>query len=188
MNNIIGQEIPEFTLQAYHAGNFREISKKDALGKWSIFFFYPADFTFVCPTELDDVQDHYEEIQKLGAEVFSASTDSHFAHMAWADTSPTIKRLQFPMLGDPAGRLASFFGLLQEKEWQALRGTFIADPEGIIRAYEVHDMGIGRDAQELVRKLTAAQFVREHGDQVCPAKWKPGAKTLTPGKDLVGKI
>lgn len=188
MNNLIGQELPEFAVHAYHKGDFREISRKDVIGKWSVFFFYPADFTFVCPTELEDVQEHYEEIKKLDTEIYSVSTDSHFAHMAWADTSETIKKIQFPMLGDPAGRLASFFGILQENDWQALRGTFIADPEGVIRAYEVHDMGIGRNADELVRKISAAQFVRAHGDQVCPAKWKPGAKTLTPGKNLVGKI
>lgn len=188
MENYINKELEEFCVQAYHNGEFREITKKDILGHWSVFFFYPADFTFVCPTELADLQDHYEEFCAEGCEVYSVSEDSHFVHKAWADASDTIKKLQYPMLGDPAGKLARFFGVLDEEAGQAYRGTFVVSPEGKIKAYEVHDMGIGRNAEELLRKVEAAKFVEEHGDQVCPAKWKPGEETLTPSFDLVGLL
>lgn len=188
MANLIGSELQDFRAPAYHNGGFKTVTKEDVLGKWSVFFFYPADFTFVCPTELGDLADYYDEFVKIGAEIYSVSTDSHFVHKAWADTSETIAGIKYPMLADPAGALSRFFGVLVEEDGQALRGTFIVNPEGIIKAYEVNDMGIGRNAEELLRKVQAAQFVSEHGDQVCPARWKPGAKTLKPGIDLVGKI
>lgn len=188
MENLIGKEIPDFKVDVYHSGDFKEVSKKDIKGKWSVFFFYPADFTFVCPTELGDLSDHYETFKKIGCEVYSVSEDTHFVHKAWADASETVKRIKYPMIGDPNGFLAKFFGVLVENEGKTLRGSFVVDPDCIIRAYEVHDMGIGRNAEELIRKVEAAKFVREHGDQVCPANWKPGAKTLKPGIDLVGKI
>lgn len=188
MENLIGTTLPDFELQAYHNGDFETVSKSSALGKWSVFFFYPADFTFVCPTELGDLADHYADFQRIGCEIYSVSTDSHFVHKQWAETSETIQKVKFPMAADPAGRLARFFGILEEEPWQALRGTFVVNPQGVVKAYEVHDMGIGRNAEELLRKVEAAQFVAEHGDQVCPAKWKPGAATLKPGLELVGKI
>lgn len=188
MENLIGRQLEDFKVQAFHKGEFKEVTRESVLGKWSVFFFYPADFTFVCPTELEDLTDHYEEFKKLGCEIYSVSTDTHFVHKAWADASETIRKIEYPMLGDPAGVLSRFFGVLVEAEGQALRGTFVVNPQGEIRVYEVHDMGIGRNAEELVRKVQAAQFVAEHGDKVCPAKWKPGADTLTPGLDLVGKL
>lgn len=188
MQNMIGQQLADFNVQAYHNGEFKNVTKESVLGKWGIFFFYPADFTFVCPTELEDLAEHYEEFQKIGCEIYSVSTDSHFVHKAWADASDTIKKIKFPMLADPAGVLSRFFGVMVEDVGQALRGTFVVNPQGEIKVYEVHDMGIGRNAEELVRKVQAAQFVAEHGDQVCPARWKPGAKTLTPSLDLVGKL
>lgn len=188
MTNLIGTQLPEFKVQAYHQGAFTEVTRKNLEGKWSVLFFYPADFTFVCPTELGDLADNYAEFQKIGAEIYSVSTDSQFVHKAWADTSETIKKIQYPMLEDRAGVLSRALGVLIEEEGVALRGTFILNPEGKIVAYEVHDMGIGRNAEELLRKVQAAQFVHEHGDQVCPAKWKPGAGTLSPSLDLVGKI
>ena len=188
MQNIIGQQLADFNVQAYHNGDFKSVTKESVLGKWGGFFFYPADFTFVCPTELEDLVEHYEEFQKIGCEIYSVSTDSHFVHKAWADASDTIKKIKFPMLADPAGVLSRFFGVMVEDVGQALRGTFVVNPQGEIKVYEVHDMGIGRNAEELVRKVQAAQFVAEHGDQVCPARWKPGAKTLTPSLDLVGKL
>lgn len=184
----INQEIEEFKVSAFHNGEFKEIEKKDILGKWSIFFFYPADFTFVCPTELGDLQDFYEDFKKCGCEIYAVSEDTHFVHKAWADASDTIKKVAFPMLGDSAGVLARFFDVLVLEEGQALRGTFILNPHGKIKAYEIHDMGIGRNAEELLRKLQAAQFVEEHGNEVCPAKWKPGEDTLTPSLDLVGLL
>lgn len=186
--SLIGRKIEEFKVQAYHNGNFKEVSKEDVLGKWSIFFFYPADFTFVCPTELGDLADHYEEFKKIGAEIYSVSEDTHFVHKAWADATETIGKIQYPMLADPTGKLARMFEVLIEEEGLALRGTFIVNPKGEIQAYEVHQNGIGRNAEELLRKVQAAQFVAEHGDQVCPANWTPGEETLVPSLDLVGKL
>lgn len=188
MENLINKAVGDFKVQAYHKGAFQEITNADTLGHWSVFFFYPADFTFVCPTELGDLADFYDEFQEIGCELYSVSEDTHFVHKAWADASDTIKKISYPMLGDPAGVLARDFGVLVEAEGQALRGTFIVNPEGRIKAYEIHDMGIGRNAEELLRKVQAAQFVEAHGDQVCPAKWKPGEETLTPSLDLVGLL
>lgn len=186
--SLINKEVSPFKVQAYHQGAFKEITEKDLKGKWSVFVFYPADFTFVCPTELGDLADNYDKFKAAGCEIYSVSTDSHFVHKAWHDASDTIKKIQYPMLGDPAGRLAMDFQVLVEEDWQALRGSFVINPEGKIAAYEVNGMGIGRDAGELLRRVQAAQFVAEHGDQVCPAKWKPGAETLKPSFDLIGKI
>lgn len=188
MEHFIGKKVEPFCVQAFHNGEFKEITEKNLLGKWSIFFFYPADFTFVCPTELGDLADHYEEFQKLGCEIYSVSTDSHFVHKAWADASDTIKKIRYPMLSDCAWKMSKQFGVLLPEEGQALRGTFIADTQGVIQAYEIHNLGIGRNAEELLRKLQAAQFVAEHGDEVCPAKWQPGAETLKPSLDLVGML
>ncbi len=188
MESMINKKVEPFCVQAYQKGEFLEVTKEQTEGHWSVFFFYPADFTFVCPTELGDLQDFYEEFQKIDCEIYSVSEDSHFVHKAWADASDTIGRIEYPMLADPAGKLAEFFGVLVKEEGQALRGTFIVNPEGAIKAYEIHDMGIGRNAEELLRKVQAAQFVEEHGDQVCPAKWRPGEETLMPSLDLVGML
>lgn len=186
--HLIGKEAEAFKVQAFCRGKFEEVTKESLLGHWSVLFFYPADFTFVCPTELGDLQDYYEDFQDEGCEIYSVSEDTHFVHKAWADASERIRKIQYPMLGDPAGVLARQFGVLEEEAGQALRATFILNPEGKIRAYEVHDMGIGRNAQELLRKVQAAKYVEEHGDQVCPAKWKPGEETLMPSLDLVGLL
>ena len=186
--SLIGKEISDFTVQAYAGGAFREVKKSDVLGKWAVFFFYPADFTFVCPTELEDLADKYEDFKSAGCEIYSVSCDSHFVHKAWHDASRTIQKIKYPMLSASAGTLSRAFHVLIEEAGQALRGSFIVNPEGIIKAYEVHDLGIGRNAEELLRKLEAAQFVAQHGDQVCPARWKPGSATLKPGLDLVGKL
>lgn len=188
MGNLINKSVEDFKVQAYHKGTFVEVTKEHTLGHWSVFFFYPADFTFVCPTELGDLADFYEEFTKIGCEIYSVSEDTHYVHKGWADASDTIKKIQYPMLGDPAGKLAKSFGILLKGSGQALRGTFIVNPEGKIKAYEIHDMGIGRNAEELLRKVQAAQFVEKNGDQVCPAKWKPGAETLKPSLDLVGML
>ena len=185
---LIGKEVSDFTVKAFVDGEFKDASKSDLLGKWSVFVFYPADFTFICPTELEDLADLYEEFKKIGAEVYSVSTDSHFVHKAWHDASDTIKKIKFPMLADPTGKLSRDFEVYIEEEGVALRGSFIINPAGKIVAYEVNDNSIGRDAAELLRKVQAAQYVAEHGDEVCPARWRPGSKTLKPGIDLVGKI
>ena len=185
--SLIGKKISEFKTMAYHMGDFKEITNESMKGKWAAVVFYPADFTFVCPTELEDLADHYEKFKAEGCEVYSVSTDTHFVHKAWHDTSDRIKKVQYPMLADPTGKLARDFEVMMETEGLALRGSFIINPEGVIVAYEVHDLGIGREAGELLRKLQAAKFVVEHGE-VCPAKWKPGSETIKPTIDLVGKL
>ncbi len=187
MSNI-NTEIKPFKATAFHAGKFVPVSDADLKGKWSIVFFYPADFTFVCPTELGDMADVYPEFQKLGVEVYSVSTDTHFTHKAWHDTSDTIKKINYPMIGDPTGVITRNFGVMIEEEGLALRGTFLINPEGVIKVAEIHDLGIGRDASELLRKVKAAQYVAAHPGEVCPAKWKEGDATLAPSLDLVGKI
>jgi peroxiredoxin (alkyl hydroperoxide reductase subunit C) len=188
MSSIINSNVPDFSVQAYHNEEFKTVSRADLNGKWSIFFFYPADFTFVCPTELGDLADKYKELQDMGVEVYSVSTDTHFTHKAWHDTSDTIKKINFPMLADPTGALSKAFGVYIEEEGLAYRGSFVVDPEGKIKIAEIQDNSVGRNAEELVRKVQAAQFVASHDGEVCPAKWKPGADTLKPGLDLVGKI
>lgn len=185
---IINACVPEFKVQAYQNGEFMEVSNKDIEGKWAIFFFYPADFTFVCPTELEDLQDKYARLKELGVEVFSVSTDSHFVHKAWHDTSERIKRIEYTMLADPTGLLARAFGVMIEEAGMAYRGTFVVNPEGCIKIAEIQDNNIGRNAEELVRKVEAALFVATHPGNVCPAKWKEGGETLKPSIDLVGKL
>lgn len=186
--SLIGKEVADFTAKAFHNGDFRDVSKAELLGKWSVFVFYPADFTFVCPTELGDLADRYEEFKAAGVEVYSVSTDSHYVHKAWHDASETIRKIHYPMLADPTGRLSKDFEVYIEDSGMALRGSFVINPEGKIVAYEVNDTSIGREAGELLRKVQAAQFVAQHGGEVCPAKWKPGEKTLKPSLDLVGKL
>ncbi|AOH39589.1 alkyl hydroperoxide reductase subunit C [Dialister pneumosintes] len=185
---MLRMEIEDFTADAYSNGEFVKISKKDLLGKWSVLFFYPGDFTFVCPTELADLQDNYEEFKKLGCEIYSISMDSHFVHKAWHDSSDRINHVTYPMIGDPNGQLTKMFSLYSPADGMAERGTIVINPEGKVASYEVVSDNIGRNAEELIRKVAASQFVYEHGDQVCPAKWKPGAETLKPTFDLVGKL
>lgn len=185
--SLIGKKINEFKATAYQNGEFINVTSDSLRGKWSVVVFYPADFTFVCPTELEDLAEHYEKFKAEGCEVYSVSTDTHFVHKAWHDTSERIKKIQFPMVADPTGEISREFEVLVEEEGLALRGSFVINPEGVIVAYEVHDMGIGREASELLRKLQAAKFVAEHGE-VCPAKWQPGKETLKPSIDLVGKL
>ncbi|AGT08273.1 alkyl hydroperoxide reductase subunit C [Paracoccus aminophilus] len=185
---LINTKIRPFKAQAFKQGKFIEVSDADIAGKWAVFFFYPADFTFVCPTELGDVADHYPELQKLGVEIFSVSTDTHFTHKAWHDSSETIGKIQYAMIGDPVGIITRNFDAMREEQGLADRATFIVDPDGIIQAMEITAEGIGRDASDLVRKIKAAQYVRSHPGEVCPAKWKEGEETLAPSLDLVGKI
>jgi len=186
--SLINTTVKPFKATAYHNGKFVPVTNETLAGKWSVFVFYPADFTFVCPTELGDLADHYAEFQKLGVEIYSVSTDTHFTHKAWHDTSDTIAKITYPMLADPTLALSRNFEVLIEEEGLALRGTFVVNPAGEIKVMEVHDNGIGRDAKELLRKVQAAQYVANHPGEVCPAKWTPGAETLTPSLDLVGKI
>ena len=186
--SLVGTEVKPFTAQAYKSGNFIEVTEQNFKGSWSVLCFYPADFTFVCPTELEDLQDQYEALQKLGVEVYSVSTDTHFTHKAWHDTSETIGKITYPMIGDPSHTLSRNFEVLIEEAGLADRGTFIIDPDGVIQAVEINAGGIGRDASTLLNKIKAAQYVRNNPNEVCPAKWKEGAATLKPSLDLVGKI
>jgi peroxiredoxin len=186
--SLVNTEIQPFTATAFHNGEFVTVSDADLKGKWSVVFFYPADFTFVCPTELGDLADNYAEFQRLGVEIYSVSTDTHFTHKAWHDTSDTIGKIQYPMIGDPTTTLSTNFQVLREGQGLADRGTFIVDPDGVIQAVEVTAEGIGRNAVELLRKIKAAQYVRSHPGEVCPAKWEEGDDTLAPSLDLVGKI
>jgi peroxiredoxin (alkyl hydroperoxide reductase subunit C) len=188
MQSIINSQLPEFKVQAYQNGSFKTVTNNDVKGKWAIFFFYPADFTFVCPTELADMADKYDKLQALGVEIYSVSTDSHFVHKAWHDASETIRKIKYPMLADPTGTLTRAFGVHIEEDGVAYRGTFVVNPNGEIKIAEIHDNGIGRNADELLRKVEAAQFVASHPNDVCPAKWKKGDATLKPSIDLVGKI
>lgn len=186
--SIVNSTIKPFKAQAFHQGKFIEVTEAKLKGKWSVIFFYPADFTFVCPTELGDLADFYPQFQKMGVECYSVSTDTHFTHKAWHDASDTIKKINYPMIADPTGVISRNFGVMIEEEGLALRGTFVINPEGQIKVAEIHDLGIGRDASELLRKVKAAQYVASHPGEVCPAKWQEGEKTLKPSLDLVGKI
>ena len=186
--SLIGTHILPFKVNGYKNGNFVEVSDSDVLGKWAIFFFYPADFSFVCPTELEDLANHYEELQKLGVEVYSVSTDTHFVHKAWHDDSKAIAKVQYTMLGDPNGALSRNFNALNKESGLAHRATFLVDPQGNIQFYEMTADGIGRNADEMLRKVKAAQFIASHPGEVCPAKWEQGEETLAPSIDLVGKI
>lgn len=188
MESIINSQLPEFKVQAYHDGKFITVTDKDVIGHWAVFFFYPADFTFVCPTELADLADKYDEFKKRGVQVYSVSCDSHFVHKAWHDASDTIKKIQYPMIADPTGLLARAFGVMIEEDGMSYRGTFVVNPEGRVKIAEVQDNAIGRNADELLRKVEGALFVAANPDMVCPAKWKEGADTLKPSIDLVGKI
>ena len=185
---VIGQPVPDLAFEVFVNEEIKKVKLSDYEGKWLVLFFYPADFTFICPTELEELADTYAEFAGLNTEVVSVSTDTAFVHKAWHDNSPAIKKITFPMAADPTGALSKIFGTYIPHEGLSLRGTFIINPDGVLKAYEVHDNRIGRSAKELVRKIKAAQYVAQNPGQVCPASWEPGKATLTPGLDLVGKI
>ena len=184
----IGQPVPDCTFEIFHNEAIQKVRLSDYRKKWLVLFFYPADFTFICPTELEEMAHQYGKITSAGAEVVSVSTDTVFVHKAWHDNSPAIKKITFPMAADPTAELCKAFGTYIHHQGVSLRGTFIIDPESVLRAYEINDNSIGRSASELIRKLTAAQYVATHAGEVCPASWQPGNETLKPGLDLVGKI
>lgn len=188
--SLIGKEIAPFSADAYNSSNgeFIEVTDNDLKGKWAVVLFYPADFSFVCPTELEDLQEQYETLKELGAEVYSVSTDTHFVHKAWHDHSEAINKIRYTMIADPSQTITRNFDVLDEEKGLAQRGTFIIDPDGVIQAAEINADGIGRDASALIDKIKAAKYVRQNPGEVCPAKWKEGAETLTPSLDLVGKI
>ncbi|MEE1131683.1 MAG: alkyl hydroperoxide reductase subunit C [Caryophanon sp.] len=185
---LIGKEIAAFQAKAFQQGEFIDVSSENFKGQWSVVCFYPADFTFVCPTELEDLQNEYATLKSLGVEVYSVSTDTHFTHKAWHDSSPAIGKIEYIMIGDPSHQISRAFDVLIEEDGLAERGTFIIDPDGIVQAIEINAGGIGRDASTLVNKVKAAQYVRNNPGEVCPAKWEEGADTLKPSLDLVGKL
>lgn len=186
--SLINKQVPEFKTQAFHNGKFVEVSSDSIKGKWNVFIFMPAAFTFNCPTEIEDAADNYAEFQKMGAEVYIVTTDTHFSHKVWHETSPAVGKAKFPLVGDPTHTLTRGFGVHIDEEGLALRGTFVINPEGVVKTAEIHSNEIARDVSETLRKLKAAQYTAANPGQVCPAKWKEGAATLTPSLDLVGKI
>lgn len=185
---VVSYNAPDFSAEAYINEKIKKINSYDYRGSWLILFFYPGDFTFVCPTELGDLAERYVEIKKIGAEILAISTDSVYVHKAWHDSSPLIQKINYPLLSDKNGEISRTYGVYLEEEGVAMRGTFIIDPDGILRSIEISDASVGRNGEELVRKLEACKFTYEHGDQVCPANWRPKEKTLKPGLDLVGKL
>ena len=185
---LLNTEIKPFKATAFHNGSFVEVSDEDLRGRWSVVFFYPADFTFVCPTELGDLAELYEDFRMRDVEIYSVSTDTHFTHKAWHEASDTIAKVQYPMVGDPTGTITNNFEVMREGQGLADRATFLIDPDGVIQFMEISSEGVGRNAAELLRKVRAAQYVREHPNEVCPAKWEEGDDTLAPSLDLVGKI
>ena len=186
--SLINAQVTPFKATAYRNGEFVTVTEENFRGKWSVVVFYPADFTYVCPTELGDLADNYAEFQKLGAEVYIVTTDTHFSHKVWHETSPAVGKAKFPLVGDPTHVLTNAFGVHIPEEGLALRGTFVINPEGIIKTAEIHSNEIARDVKETLRKVKAAKYTAEHPGEVCPAKWNEGASTLTPSLDLVGKI
>jgi peroxiredoxin (alkyl hydroperoxide reductase subunit C) len=186
--SMLQKEIADFSADAFHGEGFKTITRADILGRWSVFFFYPADFTFVCPTELEDLADRYDDFKALNCEIYSISRDTHFVHKAWHDISKTVRKIRYPMLADPTGALVRDFGVLVEESGLAERGDFIINPEGKIVAYEVVADNVGRNADEILRRVQASQFVAEHSGHACPARWRPGAGTLKPGPGLVGRL
>ena len=186
--SLLNTQIKPFKATAFQNGEFIQVTDASLKGKWSVVIFMPAAFTFNCPTEVEDAANNYAEFQKAGAEVYIVTTDTHFSHKVWHETSPAVGKAQFPLVGDPTHQLTRAFGVHIEEEGLALRGTFIINPEGVIKTLEIHDNAIARDVSESLRKLKAAQFVAANPGQVCPAKWKEGAKTIAPSLDLVGKI
>jgi NADH-dependent peroxiredoxin subunit C len=186
--SIINSQVQPFKTTAFHNGKFVPVSDESLKGKWSVLIFMPAAFTFNCPTEVEDAADNYEVFKDLGAEVYIVTTDTHFSHKVWHETSPAVGKARFPLVGDPTHTLTRMFGVHIDAEGLALRGTFVVNPDGVVKTAEVHSNEIARDVKETLRKLKAAQYTAKNPGQVCPAKWNEGAKTLTPSLDLVGKI
>lgn len=185
---LINTEVQPFKVNAFHQGKFIEVTEADLKGKWSVLIFMPAAFTFNCPTEIEDAADNYAAFKVAGAEVYIITTDTHFSHKVWHETSPAVGKAQFPLVGDPTHKLTRAFGVHIDEEGLALRGTFVINPDGVVKTAEIHSNEIARDVSETLRKLKAAQYTAANPGQVCPAKWKDGAATLTPSLDLVGKI
>ena len=185
---IVGRELPDFELEVYHEDNTKKVKLSDYRGKWLVLLFYPADFTFICPTELTEAAMNYDKFKELNAEIISVSTDTVFVHKAWHDNSEAIKKVNYPMAADPTGKFCKALGTYLPNEGMSLRATIIVDPEGVVKVYDIHDNSVGRSTAEILRRLGAAKYVFEHEGLVCPASWSAGEDTLKPGLDLVGKI
>jgi peroxiredoxin (alkyl hydroperoxide reductase subunit C) len=184
----IGQTIPDLELDVFQNNEFSKIKLSNYKNKWLILLFYPADFSYVCPTELAEAAEYYPKFQAANAEIISISTDSMYVHKAWHDVSPLIKRISYPMAADPTGNTCRMFGIYNETEGQSFRATFIIDPDMVLKAADIHDDSIGRNSAEILRKVQAAGYVREHSGMVCPAGWHPGDEAMKKGIELVGKI
>ncbi len=188
----VGQRVPDFEMEVYDpkTKGFGKVSLRDLMAerKWVILFFYPADFTFVCPTELADLAEYYDELQRLGCEVISVSTDTKYTHLAWQTTEKLLEKVRYPMGADPTGKVSRLFGVYDENTGLALRGTFIINPDGLLVGSEINYYNVGRNAQELVRKMKANVYLMSHPDEACPAKWKEGERTLKPSEEMVGRV
>ena len=189
----VGATVPNFKLETYDPtkGDFGEFSLETQIKKkkWTILFFYPADFTFVCATEFAALSEQYDAFKKMGAEILTVSSDTKYVHLAWQRDERDLANVKFPMGSDAGGKLARMFGVYDEGTCLSLRGTFIINPEGKLLNAEVNYYNLGRNIDELMRKFKANQYLMEHGAEVCPAKWKAeGDKTLKPSAKMVGKV
>lgn len=184
---LIGHKVPDFKADAYHGGDIKQIKLSNYRGKWVILLFYPGDFTFVCPTELQAFAENYQKFRKEGAEVLAVSVDSVWSHKVWHETSKAVSKVKYPMLSDINKEMSRMFGVLDEESGIALRGLFIIDPKGILQAATVYNAPVGRNVDEALRTLLAFKFTSKTG-YVCPINWTPGKKALKPGPKLAGKI
>lgn len=190
---VVGSPVPSFgEINTFNpkTGQFEKFSLEEAQKnkKWAVLVFYPADYTFVCPTELKDYAEKQEILEKMGVQIVSISTDTHFVHMAWQRDEKLLEHVRFQMGADPTGKASRIFGVYDENSGLALRGTFIINPEGVLVASEINFFNVGRNADELVRKVEANIYVATHSDEVCPAKWHAGEKTIKPSEKVVGKV
>jgi peroxiredoxin len=188
----VGGAVPAFEMEVYDPaqGEFGKVSFESLRkqGKWTILVFYPADFTFVCPTELADLADKHAALTGFGAEVIAVSTDTKFSHLAWRNSEKLLAQVKYLMAADPTGTVSRFFGVYDPKSGLALRGTFIINPDGILVSSEINFYNVGRNADELSRKMEANAYLQQHPDEACPANWKAGAKTLRPNEKMVGRV
>jgi peroxiredoxin (alkyl hydroperoxide reductase subunit C) len=188
----VGMDVPNFEMETYdpveRAFGKLSLDQVKSQKKWTILVFYPADFTFVCPTELADLSEKYETLKQLGAEVISVSTDTKFSHLAWQDAEKLLAGVKYPMGADPTGAVSRLFGVYDCGTGLALRGTFIINPSGKLVSAEINFYNVGRNADELLRKMEANVYLLGHPDEACPARWKQGAKTLKPSAKMVGHV
>jgi peroxiredoxin (alkyl hydroperoxide reductase subunit C) len=189
----VGQTVPNFKLEIFNpvAGDFSSRSLDDVkkAGKWTVLFFYPADFTFVCATEFQALAEQHDKFTEIGAEIITVSTDTVYTHLAWQQHEKELEKVKYLMGSDRTGAVAKMFGVLDEASGNALRGTFVISPDGKLMNSEVNFFNLGRNINELYRKVKASTYLAKHGTEACPAKWNSdGDATLKPGPGLVGKV